>query len=1147
MMTRVLIFFPLIIFNFNLLAQVVGPGQPGQSSSVVIPPPPNATSLGKYADYPLGPGTGTAGIDLPIYNFQCGSLTVPISLGYQSSGVKVENIASWVGTGWDLSAGGLITRTIRGKPDEALGGYNERGVALPTSINPIADYDYLEFVSKGDIDTQPDVFFFNFNGRSGKFYIDYEDNIILVPHQALKILEHPFDDNSQGAINKQQWVVQDEFGVEYTFGSVGANPNANNDIQGVEVMYYDQFGEVNLDHVSSWYLTKITSTHGDEINFVYGTKGTSYFSRQGETAYAITPGLDGQGKTVSESSYEVGGLSRLQEINARTGKVAFESNTARSDFTGDTRLDSIMIHNASDELLYTYAFTYEDVVYGSGPVPNIPSPENEAGRHRLFLTALQKKGMDLVAEPPHRFSYDRKDQMTHRYSYSQDHWGYYNGAANTTLIPDVVQSNTFTFPGITTFANREANTDYATRGLLKSIEYPTGGHVEFIYGSNRYSYSQQGYIDHYDMPVEIFGQAARNMGTGAPPTSQVIDFELSKSQTVNYSIDMERTTAIYTCDGGPHPEPPIEDETLGVVILDASNGEELSVPMNAYGCKAVDDQIYLAAGSYQMQLTTIDNSQSQKITARLFAEEEVDISTYCNEGECGSLLGGGIRVDTIKYFDASNTSPSLIKAFEYLRDINLSSGRMLGVPRYHRSFQYLMIDNNGPVSTCAAPSFTRTQFILSSSSQNQLGSFSGSSVYYSKVSEHWLDGNGTSNGKSENNYTYRKPTIVAGKIINDYGYRNGKPRVTTVFDNTDNALQRNAFSRSYDEFKDLMPKISGLFVETALSVGYTNAQGGTPPLCFTPDIKARVFTYQFFEHLTEFEIVKEATTEVTGQDGNTLSTVEGFHYDNFNHLQLSKSTMTGSDGKTYQTEYHYPQDYTYAVDSDLDKMVKSHLIATPIETIRFFDNEVISASATRYDPLDGFLPKHTYVYETSTPGLNFTKSSDGETFNSYQRKITILSRDDKGNILSQQPENNLITSYVWGYNSFLPIVQALGTDKQSLENNVASAINSLPAYSGGLADLDNLLDAVKGFTSESKINTWRDFNNALRNSLGAAHITTYTYDPLVGMTSQTDPNGITTFYEYDELNRLERIKDHEGNILEHYEYHYHDEGQGGAQ
>ena len=53
-----------------------------------------------------------------------------------------------------------------------------------------------------------------------------------------------------------------------------------------------------------------------------------------------------------------------------------------------------------------------------------------------------------------------------------------------------------------------------------------------------------------------------------------------------------------------------------------------------------------------------------------------------------------------------------------------------------------------------------------------------------------------------------------------------------------------------------------------------------------------------------------------------------------------------------------------------------------------------------------------------------------------------------------------------------------------------------------------------------------------------AQMTTYTYDPLVGITSSTDANGQTTYYEYDGLQRLMNIKDQYGNIVKHMDYHY---------
>ncbi|MCC8155464.1 MAG: RHS repeat protein, partial [Tannerellaceae bacterium] len=78
--------------------------------------------------------------------------------------------------------------------------------------------------------------------------------------------------------------------------------------------------------------------------------------------------------------------------------------------------------------------------------------------------------------------------------------------------------------------------------------------------------------------------------------------------------------------------------------------------------------------------------------------------------------------------------------------------------------------------------------------------------------------------------------------------------------------------------------------------------------------------------------------------------------------------------------------------------------------------------------------------------------------------------------------------------------------------------------------------------TEALRNNLKTINQAIRNSLPAnAMVITYTYQPLVGITSQTDPQGITTYYEYDTSGRLKEIYLMEGNtkkIVRSHEYNY---------
>lgn len=72
----------------------------------IIPPSPNAAALGKFGSMPVSLHTGTPNISIPLYTLRGRELAVPISLDYHASGIKLEEVASNVGLGWSLSAGG---------------------------------------------------------------------------------------------------------------------------------------------------------------------------------------------------------------------------------------------------------------------------------------------------------------------------------------------------------------------------------------------------------------------------------------------------------------------------------------------------------------------------------------------------------------------------------------------------------------------------------------------------------------------------------------------------------------------------------------------------------------------------------------------------------------------------------------------------------------------------------------------------------------------------------------------------------------------------------------------------------------------------------------------------------------------------------
>jgi YD repeat-containing protein len=128
-------------------------------------------------------------------------------------------------------------------------------------------------------------------------------------------------------------------------------------------------------------------------------------------------------------------------------------------------------------------------------------------------------------------------------------------------------------------------------------------------------------------------------------------------------------------------------------------------------------------------------------------------------------------------------------------------------------------------------------------------------------------------------------------------------------------------------------------------------------------------------------------------------------------------------------------------------------------------------------------------------------------------------------------ENDMRVSYIWGYDQTYPVIKAENIDYATLNTALSSIQSDLQGF---------LTNTIGDITSETQKNAWKSFNTSLRTALKPAlcSVTTYTYKPLVGMTSQTDANGVTTYYEYDSFGRLKLIRDNKGYILKTYELHY---------
>lgn len=126
-----------------------------------VMPSPNASSMIRSVNTPVNLYNGTKSVSIPLYEAKADNgATVPVALQYTGGGgIRVAEVPGVAGLGWNLQAGGSITRVMRGQPDE-----HKR---YTTSIKEHTVKNYLE--NKRFNDFEKDLFFFSIPNGSGRF------------------------------------------------------------------------------------------------------------------------------------------------------------------------------------------------------------------------------------------------------------------------------------------------------------------------------------------------------------------------------------------------------------------------------------------------------------------------------------------------------------------------------------------------------------------------------------------------------------------------------------------------------------------------------------------------------------------------------------------------------------------------------------------------------------------------------------------------------------------------------------------------------------------------------------------------------------------------------------------------------------------
>lgn len=231
-------------------------------------------------------------------------------------------------------------------------------------------------------------------------------------------------------------------------------------------------------------------------------------------------------------------------------------------------------------------------------------------------------------------------------------------------------------------------------------------------------------------------------------------------------------------------------------------------------------------------------------------------------------------------------------------------------------------------------------------------------------------------------------------------------------------------------------------------------------------------------------------------------------FNNTNNCLPNLEKVTSFDGSIQETSYKY------ALDTNNQKLIAANITGVPLKATTIVkknasdSGKLLSRTETKYDNPAHYFPSSTLSYDSQN-GL-----ASEVTFNRY---------DAKGNPEQYTTKDGISVSFVWGYSKTQPIAKIEGAAYAQIEAYITDIVNKSDADVNDATEVD-LQDALDAFRTLPQFSGFQ--------------ITTYVYDPLIGMKSTTPPSGIRAVYRYDNAGRLKHIEDENGNILKKHEYNY---------
>ncbi|CAM4121160.1 YD repeat-containing protein [Pedobacter westerhofensis] len=1087
---RCLLIFPFLLYGLATLGQT-----PTLTPSIdnVIPPSPNVSSINKFGSIPVGQSTGIPSISVPIYTWSGRNFgkSISISLAYHNSGVKVDETASNIGMGWALNAGGVVSRTVRGTYDElTTDGFLYRTMP-PTSYDgntfdlPVNERLFNK-MNAGKVDSQCDIFNYNFNGRSGSFVLGRNGDILFLEQTKLKV--EKFFDNINGNQAFSKFIITDESGYKYVFEDYELSINN-----------HGQFPSFT----SAWYLTHIYNpTQNDSVEFLYENTTFTNYSGAGSTE-AIPLNNDGYGypSQLNFGSSTVLHAKRPKKITFTDGNTVefFYDNIQRQDLPGDFLLKKIII--SKSQLSYGFKLDHDYSI----------------SDRATLVSVTPFGGSSETIDKPYRFEYLTSQTLPQKGSAQQDHWGYANNN-NGGLIPHEYvrapngQYNPWReFPG----GNRDTDPLRMLAGSMTKITYPTGGYTIFEMQANT---AKDNWLEQNE-----------SVTTTLPPyTDRVmnegLNSDLSPAASVSFVFGGETNTKT-TFDFSVNPLGGNCNSGCGIKLelYNSSNSLITTQQINFSDPSADPYKItkHFELGglvknqSYFVKVYTINLSGYYDYMELKWRETNAGGTSTVVLSHVQPFVGG-LRIKKIADFSENQSVQT--KEYEYVNEDGITSSGALGFrPQYTYQVHY---EHKSDPDLFEQPSysgnFNYNYAIRTSNTVNDIAYVNGSPVTYKRIIEK-ITSNGMSLGKTVRYFSNFGDYPVIGNDVFPAVPNDIKPwalgllQKEEVYNVAGELVQKteNTYNLYSDNYSSDAQRVENFRSVSIAPVKFLWAGPKDSFPHIVPDAEPHYFLSSNFTPVAgRSEVARKTVTDYSGI--SAIAKVINYSYDPDDYY-LKETATTNSKGDIRKFVSEYPKD---RAATGPNATVFANMYAKNMINTVVGEKEILNSNPLMYQWKD-------YASLTANlfaPSAEYSKHGN----EAEERRVEYSNYDTHGNLVSVKLSRGPSMCYVWGYGGDYLIAKITNADYSTVKNIL-----------GGDAGVESLRS-----DRDPSDATIEALTNNLRNALPGAEIENFTYNTLAGITSHVDVKGNHTFYQYDEFGRLRYVKDQNGNIIKQAVYNY---------